>query len=181
MKVKELKPILEVLDDDAEVEFTIVNHSREPKNEFHKPKKEFRDNYRTCRPYIFGHATSIEDPSGLTVECWPIYNYNSTGLVGYLRKTGIKSFCDQNHARTMDKECWKRVSRSQYELLEAISDFVCEEYDSYRDEFQTLFTLENDRYFAQDDLPEFDNEEEDQDYLREYHSIGIVPLVYFVK
>lgn len=67
MKVKELKPILEVLDDDAEVEFTIVNHSREPKNEFHKPKKEFRDNYRTCRPYIFGHATSIKDPSGLNV------------------------------------------------------------------------------------------------------------------
>lgn len=142
MKVKELKPILGALDDNAEVEFTIVNHSREPKIQLRK--YEFRDIYRTCRPYIFGHATSIEDPEGQTVECWPIYDYNSTGLVGYLRKTGIKSFCDQNHARTKGSKYWKRVSRSQHELLEAISDFVCEEYDSYRDEFQTLFTLEND-------------------------------------
>ena len=172
MKVKELKPILEYLDDDAEVKFEIVNHFSEPKN-------GSSDNYRTCRPYIFGHAKSIEDPEGQIVECWPIYD--SEGLVGYLRKTNIRSFCDQNQARTKGSKYWKRVSRSKYELLEAISDFVCVEYDSYRDEFETLFTLENDRYFAQENLPEFDDEEEDEDYLRDYHSIGIVPLVYFVK
>lgn len=43
MKVKELKPILEALDDDTEVEFTIVNHSSKPKIPLRK--YEFRDNY----------------------------------------------------------------------------------------------------------------------------------------
>lgn len=174
VKIKELKPMLEHLDDDLEIEFSIVNHFRQD-----PPKRGNRDVCRTCGSFTFGHAKHIEDPEGLSVECWPIYN--SEGLLGYLRKTNIGSLCDQNQARTKGSKYWKRVSRSQYELLEAISDFVCEEYDSYRDEFQTLFTLENDRYFAQDDLPEFDDKEEEEEYLRDYHSVGIVPLVYFVK
>lgn len=177
MKVKELKPILEALDDDAEVEFTIVNHSREPKIPLRK--YEFRDNYRTCGTYTFGHATSIEDPEGQTVECWPIYD--SAGFVGYLRKTNIRSICDKNQARTKGSKYWKRVSGRNEQLLQAIADFVCVEYDSYRDEFQTLFTLELDRYFAMDDYPEFDDEEEESDYWNTYHDKGIVPVVYFVK
>lgn len=55
MKVKELKPILEVLDENIEVEFTIVSRQEPPKN-------ELRDNYRTCG---VGHATNIEDSDGL--------------------------------------------------------------------------------------------------------------------
>lgn len=172
MKVKELKPILEVLDENIEVEFSIVNR-QEP------PKRETRDVYRTCGSFIFGHAKHVKDPEGLFVECWPIYN--SEGLLGYLRKTNIISICDQNQARTKSSKYWKRVSRSQYELLQAIADFVCVEYDSYRDEFQTLFTLELDRYFAMDDYPEFDDEEEEEDYWNSYHNKGIVPVVYFVK
>lgn len=56
MKIRELKPILEVLDENIEVEFTIVSRQEPPKNEL-----RVRDNYRTC-----GHATNIEDSDGLT-------------------------------------------------------------------------------------------------------------------
>lgn len=173
-KVKELKPILEVLDENIEVEFSIVNH-------FHQelPKRKNRDVYRTCGSFIFCHARFIVDPQGLNVECWPIYN--SEGLLGYLRKTNIISIYDQNQARTKGFKYWKRVSRYQDQLLQAIADFVCVEYDSYRDEFQTLFTSEDDWYFAMDDYPEFDDEEEEEDYWNTYHNKGIVPLVYFVK
>lgn len=41
MKVKELKPILEHLDENAEIEFSIVSQQETPKN-------ELRDNYLTC-------------------------------------------------------------------------------------------------------------------------------------
>lgn len=174
MKVKELKPILEVLDENIEVEFSIISNQEPLKNEL-----RVRDNYRTCGAFTFGHVTNIEDPDGLTVTCWPIYD--SEGLVGFLRQTDIRSICDKNQARTKGSEYWKRVSGRNEQLLQAIADFVCVEYDSYRDEFQTLFTLELDRYFAMDDYPEFDDEEEESDYWNSYHDKGIVPLVYFVK
>lgn len=193
MTVKELRPILEVLDENIEVEFSIVNHSRQdsPKMENrdvyrHREsfssrsfKDENRDVYRTCGSFTFGHARYIVDPQGLNVECWPIYN--SVGLLGYLRKTNIISICDQNQARTKCFKYWKRISRHEDQLLQAIVDFVCVEHDSYRKEFQTLFTLEDDWYFASDDYPEFDDEEEEEDYWNTYHNKGIVPLVYFVK
>ena len=178
MKGKELRPILEHLDGNIEVEFAIVSQQEAPKNQ-ETHKNEFRDNYRTCGSYTFGHAKFITDPEGLNVECWPIYN--SVGLFGYLRKTNIISICDQNQARTKGFKYWKRVSRHEDQLLQAIVDFVCVEYDSYRKEFQTLFTLEDDWYFAMDDYPEFDDEEEEEDYWNTYHDKGIVPLVYFAK
>lgn len=193
MTVKELKPILEALDENIEVEFAIVNHSRQdsPKMEnrdVYRHRESFssrsskdgnRDVYRTCGSFTFGHARYIVDPQGLNIECWPIYN--SVGLIGYLRKTNIISICDQNQARTKGFKYWKRVSRHEEQLLQAIVDFVCVEYDSYRKEFQTLFTLEDDWYFASDDYPEFDDEEEEEDYWNTYHNKGIIPLVYFVK
>lgn len=193
MTVKELRPILEVLDENIEVEFSIVNHSRQDSQKMenrdvYRHRESFssrsskdgnRDVYRTCGSFTFGHAKYIVDPQGLNVECWPIYN--SVGLIGYLRKTNIISICDKNQARTKDFKYWKRVSRHEDQLLQAIVDFVCVEYDSYRKEFQTLFTLEDDWYFASDDYPEFDDEEEEEDYWNTYHDKGIVPLVYFVK
>lgn len=66
MKVKELKPILEVLDENIEVEFAIVSQQEAPKNQ-ETHKNEFRDNYRTCGSYTFGHAKFITDPQGLNV------------------------------------------------------------------------------------------------------------------
>lgn len=83
MTVKELRPILEHLNGDIKVEFAIVSQQEAPKNQ-ETHKNEFRDNYRTCGSYTFGHAKFITDPQGLNVECWPIYN--SKGLLGYLRK-----------------------------------------------------------------------------------------------
>ena len=193
MKVKELRPILEVLDENIEVEFSIVNHSRQdsPKMEnrdVYRHRESFssrfskegnRDVYRTCGSFTFGHAKYIVDPQGLSVECWPIYN--SVGLLGYLRKTNIISICDKNQARTKGFKYWKRVSCHEDQLIQAIVDFVCAEYDSYRKEFQTLFTLEDDFYFVSDDYPEFDDEEEEEDYWNTYHDKGIAPLAYFVK
>lgn len=178
MTVKELRPILEHLDGDIEVEFAIISKQETLKNQ-ETHKNEFHDNYRTCGRYTFGYAKFITDPQGLNVECWPIYN--SVGLIGYLRKTNIISICDQNQARTKDFKYWKRVPRHEDQLLQAIADFVYLEYDSYGKEFQTLFTLEDGFYFASDDYQEFDDEEEEEDYWNTYHDKDIVPLVYFVK
>lgn len=61
MTVKELRPILEHLDGDIEVEFAIVSQQEAPRNQ-ETHKNEFRDNYRT-----FGHAKFITDPQCLSV------------------------------------------------------------------------------------------------------------------
>lgn len=66
MKVKELRPILEHLDGDIEVEFAIVSQQEAPKNQ-ETHKNEFSDNYRTCGSYTFGHTKFITDPQGLSV------------------------------------------------------------------------------------------------------------------
>lgn len=66
MKVKELRPILEHLDGDIEVEFAIVSQQEAPKNQ-ETHKNEFHDNYQTCGSYTFGHAKFITDPQGLDV------------------------------------------------------------------------------------------------------------------
>lgn len=65
MKVKELRPILEHLDGDIEVEFAIASQQEVPKNQ-ETHKNEFRDNYRTCGSYTFGHTKFITDPQGLS-------------------------------------------------------------------------------------------------------------------
>lgn len=64
MKVKELRPILEHLDGDIEIEF--ASQQEAPKNQ-ETHKNEFHDNYRTCGSYTFGHAKFITDPQGLSV------------------------------------------------------------------------------------------------------------------
>lgn len=166
MKVKELKPILEVLDENIEVEFTIVSRQEPPKN-------ELRDNYRTCGVFTFGHATNIEDSDGLTVTCWPIYD--SEGLIGFLRQTNIRSFCNKNQARTKGSGCWQRLSIYNGQLLKAIGEFLCEEYEDGRDEFHVLFTQELERFIVEKGLS--DNKKK---LIRECY-VGIVPLVYFVK
>lgn len=161
MKVKELKPILEHLDENAEVEFSIVQH-----------ENELRDNYRTCGAFTFGCKKILQDPDGLIFECWPIYG--PFGLVGYLRKTGIASICDLNQARTKGTgKYWKRVSIYMGELLKAIGEFVCKEYD--RDEFHVLFTQEGERFVIEEGLNDGEKK------LIHSYSVGIVPLVYFEK
>lgn len=165
MKVKELKPILEHLDENAEVEFSIVSQQETPKN-------ELRDNYRTCGAFTFGHKKALEDPDGLLFECWPIYG--PFGLVGYLRKTGIGSLYNQSLSGTIGTgKYWKRVSIYMGELLKSIGEFVCGEYG--RDEFHVLFTQEGERFIVEEGL----NDGEKR-LVRSY-SIGIVPLVYFEK
>lgn len=163
MKIKELKPILEHLDENAEVEFSIVSQQHE---------NELRDNYLTCGDFIFGYEKTLEDPDGLLFRCWPIYG--PFGLVGYLRKTGIGTFYSQSLSGTIGTgKYWKRVSIYMGELLKAIGKFVCEEYD--RDEFHVLFTQEGERFIVEEGL----NDGEKR--LVSSYSVGIVPLVYFEK
>lgn len=165
MKVKELKPILEYLDENAEVEFSIASQQETPKN-------ELRDNYRTCGDFTFGHEITLEDLDGLFFKCWPIYG--PFGLVGHLRKTGIGTFYSQSLSGTIGTgKYWKRVSIYMGELLKAIGKFVCEEYD--RDEFHVLFTQEGERFIVEEGL----NDGEKR--LVSSYSVGIVPLVYFEK
>lgn len=165
MKVKELKPILEHLDENAEIEFSIVSQQETPKN-------ELRDNYRTCGDFTFGYKKVLEDPDGLLFECWPIYG--PFGLVGYLRKTGIGTFYSQSLSGTIGTgKYWKRVSIYMGELLKAIGEFVCKEYD--RDEFHVLFTQEGERFVIEEGLNDGEKK------LVHSYSVGIVPLVYFEK
>lgn len=165
MKVKELKPILEHLDENAEVEFSIVSQQETPKN-------ELRDNYRTYGDFTFGYKKALEDPDELLFECWPIYG--PFGLVGYLRKTGIVSLYNQSLSGTIGTgKYWKRVSIYMGELLKAIGEFVCGEYD--RDEFHVLFTQEGERFVIEEGLNDGEKK------LVHSYSVGIVPLVYFEK
>lgn len=162
MKVKELKPILEHLDENAEIEFSIVSQQHE---------NELRDNYRTCGDFTFGHDITLEDPDGLISKCWPIYG--SADLVGYLRETDIGSFCNVRQARTKEKKYWKRVSIDQDELLEAIGEFLYEECGD--DEFLFLFTQEDECIIVGKNLSD------SQKRFIRYRGVGIVPLVYFEK
>lgn len=171
MKLKELKPILEHLDENIEVKFSIVPHQEVPKQE--APKNEFDDNYRTYGNFIFGHQKSLEDPEGLFFTCWPIYG--PFGLVGYLRQTNTRSFCNLNKARTKGTKYWKRVSIYMDQLLKAIGEFIYDEYKDGRDDFHVLFTQEDERFFVEKGLT--DNKKIS---IRE-HNVGIVPLVYFEK
>lgn len=74
--------------------------------------------------YTIGTITTIEDPNGNSIKCWPISNYN--GLVGYLRKKDLLQVRTAEAAATRNTafRYWKLVSNTKTALLRVIKRFV---------------------------------------------------------
>lgn len=74
--------------------------------------------------YTIGAITTIEDPNGNSIKCWPINN--SAGLVGYLRKKDLLQArtADEAAIRNTAFRYWKLVSNTKTPLLRVIKRFV---------------------------------------------------------
>lgn len=77
--------------------------------------------------YTIGALTTISDPNGNEIKCWPISN--SAGLVGYLRKKDLLQERTSSEAASRNTafRYWKLVSNREEGLLKAIRDFIADE------------------------------------------------------
>ena len=74
--------------------------------------------------YTIGALTTVSDPNGNEIKCWPISN--SAGLVGYLRKKDLLQVRTADAAATRNTafRYWKLVSNTKTALLRVIKRFV---------------------------------------------------------
>lgn len=77
--------------------------------------------------YTIGTLTTISDPNGNEIKCWPISN--SAGLVGYLRKKDLLQERTSSEAASRNTvfRYWKLVSNREEGLLKAIRKFIADE------------------------------------------------------
>ena len=77
--------------------------------------------------YTIGALTTVSDPNGNNIKCWPINN--SAGLVGYLRKKDLLQERTPSEAASRNTafRYWKLVSNSEEGLLKAIRKFIADE------------------------------------------------------
>ena len=77
--------------------------------------------------YTIGALTTVSDPNGNNIKCWPINN--SAGLVGYLRKKDLLQERTSSEAASRNTafRYWKLVSNSEEGLLKAIRKFIADE------------------------------------------------------
>ena len=82
----------------------------------------------TLEEYTIGSLTTVSDPNGNNIKCWPINN--SAGIVGYLRKKDLVH--DRNSeeaaARNTAFRYWKLVSNHEIALLRTIRNFIANEF-----------------------------------------------------
>lgn len=82
----------------------------------------------TLEEYTIGSLTTVSDPNGNNIKCWPINN--SAGLVGYLRKKDLVQ--DRNSeeaaARNTAFRYWKLVSNREGGMLKAIWKFIADNF-----------------------------------------------------
>lgn len=78
--------------------------------------------------YTIGALTTVSDPNGNNIKCWPISN--SAGLVGYLRKKDLtqERNGDEAEARNTAFRYWKLVSNSEEGMLKAIRKFIADNF-----------------------------------------------------
>lgn len=78
--------------------------------------------------YTIGAITTIEDPNGNNIKCWPINN--SAGLVGYLRKKDLTQERTSSEAASRNTafRYWKLVSNHEIALLRTIRNFIANEF-----------------------------------------------------
>lgn len=77
--------------------------------------------------YTIGALTTVSDPNGNEIKCWPISN--SAGLVGYLRKKDLLQERTSSEAASRNTafRYWKLVSNREEGLLKAIRNFIADE------------------------------------------------------
>lgn len=77
--------------------------------------------------YTIGALTTVSDPNGNEIKCWPISN--SAGLVGYLRKKDLLQERTSSEAASRNTafRYWKLVSNREEGLLKTIRDFIADE------------------------------------------------------
>lgn len=77
--------------------------------------------------YTIGALTTVSDPNGNEIKCWPINN--SAGLVGYLRKKDLLQERTSSEAASRNTafRYWKLVSNREEGLLKAIRKFIADE------------------------------------------------------
>lgn len=82
----------------------------------------------TLEEYTIGSLTTVSDPNGNNIKCWPINN--SAGIVGYLRKKDLVQ--DRNSeeaaARNTAFRYWKLVSNREGGMLKAIWKFIADNF-----------------------------------------------------
>lgn len=77
--------------------------------------------------YSIGTLTTVSDPNGNEIKCWPISN--SAGLVAYLRKKDLLQERTSSEAASRNTafRYWKLVSNREEGLLKAIRKFIADE------------------------------------------------------
>lgn len=77
--------------------------------------------------YTIGALTTVSDPNGNEIKCWPISN--SAGLVGYLRKKDLLQERTSSEAASRNTafRYWKLVSNREIALLRTIRNFIVDE------------------------------------------------------
>lgn len=77
--------------------------------------------------YTIGALTTVSDPNGNEIKCWPINN--SAGLVAYLRKKDLLQERTSSEAASRNTafRYWKLVSNREEGLLKAIRKFIADE------------------------------------------------------
>lgn len=77
--------------------------------------------------YTIGVLTTVSDPNGNEIKCWPISN--SAGLVGYLRKKDLLQERTSSEAASRNTafRYWKLVSDHEIALLRTIRNFIADE------------------------------------------------------
>lgn len=156
MKVRDLMCLMEGVDENLEVgisywDFTLMLKSAGIKNGiFHLEFGDTRNvgadapeaegapmpegeapgttNGPTLEEYTIGSLTTVSDPNGNNIKCWPINN--SAGIVGYLRKKDLVQ--DRNSeeaaARNTAFRYWKLVSNREEGMLKAIRKFITDNF-----------------------------------------------------
>lgn len=95
----------------------------------------------TLEEYTIGALTTVSDPNGNGIKCWPISN--SAGLVGYLRKKDLLQERTSSEAASRNTafRYWKLVSNREEGLLKAIRKFIADELDMNASLWTTEGTL----------------------------------------
>ena len=95
----------------------------------------------TLEEYTIGALTTVSDPNGNEIKCWPISN--SAGLVGYLRKKDLLQERTSSEAASRNTafRYWKLLSNREEGLLKAIRKFIADELDMNASLWTTEGTL----------------------------------------
>lgn len=102
----------------------IDRHDAEESEEGDAPDPEVAP---SSAEYTIGALTTVSDPNGNEIKCWPISN--SAGLVGYLRKKDLLQERTSSEAASRNTafRYWKLVSNHEIALLRTIRNFIADE------------------------------------------------------